>query len=287
MRLLTAIKEKTDLSVTRVKCNELGEININDIENSVLPNTKAVVMLAASNVCGIALPLKEIGNLCKKHNIIFVVDAAQTAGVMNIDMEEMNIDILCFTGHKGLLGPQGTGGFLIKNSLVTHVDTFIKGGTGSFSDEEIQPLYMPDKYESGTINIPGIYGLNKAVKYIIETGTDNIHKKEMELTKRFINGISKIDGIKIIGKKDTENRTAVVSLDFTGMDNGIIGHILNTEYGISTRTGMHCAPSAHKTLNTFPDGTVRFSFGYFNTEEEIDYVIDSIISMLKNPKDLL
>lgn len=281
MRPLVKLEETKNISFTRVQCNKNGEIDVNDIEKSIKDNTKAVIMTAASNVCGTALPIKEIGKICKEKNIIFIVDAAQTAGVLKMDMNDMNIDILCFTGHKGLLGPQGVGGFLIKDEVVDKVDTFIEGGTGSKSDEEIQPNYMPDKFESGTPNLPGIYGLNAALKFIKEVGIDNIHKKEMSLTERFIKGMEKIDERFIIGKRDLENRTAVVSLDFIGMDNGIICHELSSEYGISTRPGMHCAPSAHKTLGTFPQGTVRFSFGYFNTEEEIDYVLESIEKVIK------
>lgn len=281
MRPLVKLEETKNISFTRVQCNKNGEIDVNDIEKSIKDNTKAVIMTAASNVCGTALPIKEIGKICKEKNIIFIVDAAQTAGVLKMDMNDMNIDILCFTGHKGLLGPQGMGGFLIKDEVVDKVDTFIEGGTGSKSDEEIQPNYMPDKFESGTPNLPGIYGLNAALKFIKEVGIDNIHKKEMSLTERFIKGMEKIDERFIIGKRDLENRTAVVSLDFIGMDNGIICHELSSEYGISTRPGMHCAPSAHKTLGTFPQGTVRFSFGYFNTEEEIDYVLESIEKVIK------
>lgn len=282
MRPLVKLEETKNVEFTRVQCNKLGEIDLNDIENAIKDNTKAIIMTAASNVCGTALPIKEIGDICKKNNIIFVVDAAQTAGVFDMNMKDMNIDILCFTGHKGLLGPQGVGGFLIKDEVVDKVDSFIEGGTGSKSDEEIQPSYMPDKFESGTPNIPGIYGLNASLKFIKEVGVDNIHKKEMILTEKFIKGIEEIDERFIVGKRDIENRTAVVSLDFIGMDNGIICHELDSTYKISTRPGMHCAPSAHKTLGTFPQGTVRFSFGYFNTEDEIDYVLDSIKKVIKS-----
>ncbi|WP_300279324.1 aminotransferase class V-fold PLP-dependent enzyme [Peptacetobacter sp.] len=282
MRPLVKLQETKNVEFTRIQCNKLGEIDLNDIEDAIKDNTKAIIMTAASNVCGTALPIKEIGDICKKNNIIFVVDAAQTAGVFDMNMKEMNIDILCFTGHKGLLGPQGVGGFLINDEIVNQVDSFIEGGTGSKSDEEIQPSYMPDKFESGTPNIPGIYGLNASLKFIKEVGVENIHKKEMMLTEKFIKGMEKIDDRFIVGKRDVENRTAVVSLDFIGMDNGIICHELDSNYKISTRPGMHCAPSAHKTLGTFPQGTVRFSFGYFNTEDEIDYVLDSIKKVIKS-----
>jgi selenocysteine lyase/cysteine desulfurase len=238
-------------------------------------------MTHASNVCGTILPIEEIGKLCKEHNKIFIVDAAQSGGILDIDMKKCNIDILCFTGHKGLLAPQGIGGFLINEKIVDEVDSLIEGGTGSLSDEEIQPKYMPDKYESGTANIPAIFGLNHSLKYIKKVGVKNIFDFEMKLTDRFIEKIKLLDESILVGKDNTKNRTAVVSLDFKELDNGEVCHILDKKYNIQTRSGMHCAPSAHKTLNTFPNGTVRFSFGHFNTEEEIDYIIECIYKILR------
>ncbi|UPA29155.1 aminotransferase class V-fold PLP-dependent enzyme [Terrisporobacter glycolicus] len=281
MRPLSSLGKK-GVTITKVPCNSLGEINIKDIQSSITPKTKAVVMTHGSNVCGTLLPINEIGQICKDNNIIFIVDSAQTAGIVDISMKKSNIDILCFTGHKGLLGPQGIGGFLIRDEIVPLVDSLIEGGTGSLSEEEIQPTYMPDKYESGTANIPGIYGLNASLKYLKEVGTKNIYEKEMYLTKRFIDGILSIDESLLIGKKHTENRTAVVSLDFKDLDNGIVCHQLDKTYNIQTRSGLHCAPSAHKTLGTFPNGTVRFSFGHFNTVEDIDYVLESIRNIISS-----
>ncbi|WP_419750661.1 aminotransferase class V-fold PLP-dependent enzyme [Terrisporobacter petrolearius] len=281
MRPLSSLGKK-GVTSTKVPCNSLGEINIKDIQSAITQKTKAVVMTHGSNVCGTLLPINEIGQICKYNNIIFIVDSAQTAGIIDISMKKSNIDILCFTGHKGLLGPQGIGGFLIRDEIVPLVDSLIEGGTGSLSEEEIQPTYMPDKYESGTANIPGIYGLNASLKYLKEVGTKNIYEKEMYLTKRFIDGILSIDESLLIGKKNTENRTAVVSLDFKDLDNGIVCHQLDKTYNIQTRSGLHCAPSAHKTLGTFPNGTVRFSFGHFNTVEDIDYVLESIRNIISS-----
>lgn len=281
MRPLSSLGKK-GVTITKVPCNSLGEINIKDIQSSITHKTKAVVMTHGSNVCGTLLPINEIGQICKDNNIIFIVDSAQTAGIVDISMKKSNIDILCFTGHKGLLGPQGIGGFLIRDEIVPLVDSLIEGGTGSLSEEEIQPTYMPDKYESGTANIPGIYGLNASLKYLKEVGIKNIYDKEMYLTKRFIDGILSIDESLLIGKKNTENRTAVVSLDFKDLDNGIVCHQLDKTYNIQTRSGLHCAPSAHKTLGTFPNGTVRFSFGHFNSVEDIDYVLKSIRNIISS-----
>lgn len=280
MRPLTSMKQR-GVTITKVNGNILGEISIEDIENAISENTKAIVMTHASNVCGTVLPIRKIGELCKKYNKIFIVDSAQTAGVLDIDIKRDNIDILCFTGHKGLLGPQGIGGFLIKEELVERVSPLIEGGTGSLSELEVQPTYMPDKFESGTPNVPGIFGLNASLNYLLKTGLESIYNKEIDLTSRFIEKIMNIDEKLLIGKKDIVDRTAVVSLDFKDLDNGIVCHNLDKDYGISTRSGLHCAPSAHKTLNTFPRGTVRFSFGHFNSYEDIDYVIDSINKIYK------
>ncbi|MEW8995873.1 aminotransferase class V-fold PLP-dependent enzyme [Clostridium sp.] len=191
-------------------------------------------------------------------------------------MEKMNIDILCFTGHKGLLGPQGIGGFLIKDELAKITNPLIEGGTGSFSEYEVQPDYMPDKFEGGTPNIPGIFGLNAALKYLTEKGISNIRDHEIKLIKLFLDNIRYIKEIKVLGLPSAENRTSVVSIDFSTVDNGEISYMLSKNYGISVRCGLHCAPSAHKTIGTFPNGTVRFSFGPFNTEEDVLYAVNAI-----------
>lgn len=281
MRPLNSLSKK-GVTITKVPCNNLGEIDIKNIESSIKENTKAVIMTHGSNVCGTLLPINEIGQICKNNNIIFIVDSAQTAGIIDISMKKSNIDILCFTGHKGLLGPQGIGGFLIREHIVPLVAPLIEGGTGSLSEQEVQPTYMPDKYQSGTSNLPAIYGLNASLKYLIEVGIENIYSKEMELTKKFIDGILSIDESLLVGKKDVENRTSVVSLDFKNLDNGLVCHQLDKTYNIQTRSGLHCAPSAHKSLGTFPDGTVRFSFGHFNSEEDVDYVLNSLVDIISS-----
>lgn len=280
MRPLNGLS-KTGVTYSTVPCNSQGELNPQDIYSYIKPNTKAIIMTHSSNVCGTILPYKEIGRLCKEKNLIFIADTAQTAGCVSIDMKEMNIDILCFTGHKSLLGPQGIGGFIIDNNLVKEVSPLIEGGTGSLSEYEVQPEYMPDKFEAGTLNIPGIYGLNAALKFILQRGIDNISSHEMKLTEYFLEGVNKINEVNIIGKEHCKNRTAVVSLDFFNFDNGEVAYLLSKNYGISTRCGLHCAPSAHKTLGTFPKGTVRFSFGLYNSMEEVDYTISSIMSCVK------
>jgi len=219
-----------------------------------------------------------------ENNLFFIVDAAQSAGVLEIDMERACADAIAFTGHKSLLGPPGTGGFVISDRLNAQVKPFIEGGTGSLSESEEQPEYMPDKFESGTQNIVGLYGLHAALSYIKSRGIQSIRGHEMEVTQRFIDMVKGIKGARLVGKPSAEGRTAVVSIDFPGNDNAEIGFALQKEYGISTRVGLHCAPSAHKTLGTFPQGTVRFSFGYTTTAEDAVYAakaIESVLSQLE------
>ena len=261
---------------SRVSCNKYGELNPKDIIKCIKPNTKAVVMTQASNVCGTILDLKEVGTICKENGIHFIIDTAQTAGFLDIDYRELNADAIAFTGHKGLLGPQGMGGFIISDDLVSKLDTFIEGGTGSLSEKEIQPEYMPDKFEAGTLNIPGIYGLNASLKYILSEKVSTIREKELYLTQRFLEGLLNISELNIVGKNNIKDRTAVISVDFPDKDNAEISYKLYNDFGIMTRCGLHCAPSAHRTLGTFPRGTVRFSFSHFNTLKDVDYALNAI-----------
>lgn len=253
---------------------EDGSVTAEAIEALVRPETKAVIISHASNVCGTVLPIKAIGQVCKKHDLFFVVDSAQSAGTIQIDMEKCGIDFLAFTGHKGLLGPQGIGGFLISERLDAQMVPYLAGGTGSQSDSLDMPMNLPDKYESGTMNLPGIIGLHAALSYIEETGIEYIHDKKMELTAYFLEKLREFPNIRVVGKQDVQDRVAVVSLDFQGDDNAIIAFELEQNYGIMTRVGLHCAPIAHQSLHTYPQGTVRFAFSASNTKEEIDRCID-------------
>ena len=253
---------------------EDGSVTAEAIEALVRPETKAVIISHASNVCGTVLPIEAIGQVCKKHDLFFVVDSAQSAGTIQIDMEKCGIDFLAFTGHKGLLGPQGIGGFLISETLDEQMVPYIAGGTGSQSDSLDMPMNLPDKYESGTMNLPGIIGLHAALSYIEETGIEYIHDKKMELTAYFLEKLREFPNIRVVGKQDVQDRVAVVSLDFQGEDNAIIAFELEQNYGIMTRVGLHCAPIAHQSLHTYPQGTVRFAFSASNTKEEIDRCID-------------
>lgn len=280
MRPLTSLS-KEGITFDKVPCDIYGRLNIDDIKKYIKPNTKLIALTHASNVCGTILPIEEVGKICKEHGIYFILDTAQSAGVLPIDFYKFNLSALAFTGHKGLLGPQGVGGFILSDELVNKITPIIEGGTGSLSESEHQPDYMPDKFESGTLNIPNIFGLNASIKFIQSIGIDTVHEKEMELTKRFIEGIRNIEGIRLCGLDSTNGRTAAISLDFSNFDNSEVAFILDKEFGIMTRVGLHCAPSAHKTLNTFPKGTVRFSPGYFTSFEDIDYTIDSIYKLTK------
>lgn len=275
LRPLNSIS-KLGVEYTAVPCNSNGELDVAQLKNYMKLNTKALVMTHSSNVCGTLLPFKSIGKFCRDNHLYFIADTAQTAGAIPIDMKDLNIDILCFTGHKSLLGPQGIGGFLISEELSKITRPLLEGGTGSFSEYEYQPSYMPDKFEGGTPNVPGIYGLNAGIKYINSIGINEIQRHEEHLTQLFIDKAMDIPEAEVIGLPSSKGRTAVVSLNFKNYDNGEIAYYLDKDYGISVRCGLHCAPLAHKTLNTFPYGTVRFSFGLFNTTDDINYAIDSI-----------
>ena len=253
-----------------------GMIKVSDVERLIRKETKAVIVLHASNVCGTVVPIEGIGQICKKYGLYFVVDTAQSAGTLPINMKESNIDFLAFTGHKGLLGPQGIGGFLISEELNKELKPLIAGGTGSISDRFEMPDTLPDKYESGTMNLPGIIGLHASLDYIQKTGLQKIHQKKMELTKYLLDGLKNYPDIRVVGRQGLEDRVAVVSLDFQNADNAMAAFQLEAEYGIMTRVGLHCAPLAHKTLGTYPQGTVRIAFSQNNTFEEIDVLLSAL-----------
>lgn len=263
------------ITFDRIPCTPEGELQLDALPTLIKPETKAIIMTHASNVCGTMMPLEKVGAFCHDHGLVFIVDSAQTAGVIPIDMTAMHIDALCFTGHKGLLGPQGIGGFIVTDAVADAMTPLIAGGTGSVSHTEEMPDFLPDKFESGTLNLPGIVGLHASLAYIRTVGLDSICEKEMALTEQFLTGIAAIPGLTIVGKKDTTNRTAVVSIAAT-QDNAIVAQELEDQYGIMTRVGLHCAPSAHKTLGTFPSGTIRFSFGHYNTPAEIATAITAL-----------
>lgn len=271
--------EQCGCSFTRIPCAVDGTLLLDELENCLQPATKAVVMMHASNVCGTLLPIKEVGEFCQKHGLKFFVDCAQTAGVWPISMKEMHIDALAFTGHKGLLGPQGIGGFILAENLEKLIEPLLSGGTGSISHTEDIPDFMPDRFEPGTMNLPGIIGLREGLIWLKETGLDTIRNHELELTEYFLNGLRPLEesgDIRILGKKDCQNRTGVVSIQTLKKELSEAAYELDENYGIMTRVGLHCAPSAHKTLDTYPTGTIRFSFGYWNTKEQVNVALKAL-----------
>ena len=283
MRPLTQLLDK-GITFDTIPCDSTGSIQMESIEPLIRPNTVALIINHASNVCGTIQPLESIGSICKTHNLQFIVDAAQTAGVIPIDVKACHIDALCFTGHKGLLGPQGIGGIILTKEMAQNLTPLIAGGTGSFSHLETMPTHMPDAFESGTLNLPGIIGLNEGLAYIESQGMENIHNHELALTQAFLEGLQSIDGINIVGKQNIQDRTAVVSITIDGMDPANIAYELESTYHIMTRVGLHCAPRAHQTLRTYPEGTVRFSFGYANTHKDVESALSALNTIVKSSK---
>lgn len=264
------------VTFSRIPCRPDGSLIEEEMAGLLRENTRLVVMTHASNVCGTVLPIARVGAFCREHGLAFFVDSAQTAGVLPLDMEAMHIDALAFTGHKGLLGPQGIGGFVLAPQLVAEIEPLLSGGTGSISHTEEVPSFMPDRFEAGTPNLPGILGLRAGLQWLNERGIDRVRAHETDLTAHFLDGISALDGIRLFGKTTLSERTGVVSLQLDGVDPAQTAYALDSDYGIMTRVGLHCAPNAHKTLGSYPTGTVRFSFGAFNTEEEVDAALTAL-----------
>lgn len=282
MRPLTQLSAN-GIAFTRIPCRIDGTLEVEKIPELVTARTKLIVMTHASNVCGTILPIREVGAICRRLGLRFFLDAAQTAGVIPIDMESLMVDALAFTGHKGLLAPQGIGGFILRPDLEKEIEPLLAGGTGSVSHLEEIPSFMPDRFEAGTPNLPGIVGLNAALKWLIKTGTGNLLDHELRLTDSFLTGLRALetDGlIRVVGKRDLFDRMGVVSITTEKSDPAEIADRLDRDYGIMTRVGLHCAPSAHQTLGTYPTGTIRFSFGYWNTLGEVEIVLKALTEVL-------
>lgn len=275
MRPLTQLTAQ-GVTFDRVPCASDGSLYTEELEKLLRPETRAVVMLHGSNVCGTLLPAAEVGAFCRAHGLLFVLDTAQTAGAFPIDMEAMHIDALAFTGHKGLLGPQGIGGFILRPELARRMEPLLSGGTGSVSHLEEMPAFMPDRFEAGTLNLPGIMGLHAALVWLEQEGIDRIRSHELALTARFLEGLRDIPRLRAVGREDIQGRAAVVSAACESVDPAFLADALGREYGVLTRVGLHCAPSAHKTLGTYPAGTVRFSFGPRNTEAHVDAALAAL-----------
>ena len=275
--------EKLGISFDRIPCTQTGELRLDALESLLKPNTRAIAMMHASNVCGTVLPIEAVGQFAHAHGLKFIVDCAQTAGVLPVDMEQMHIDALAFTGHKGLLGPQGIGGFILKEEMIELIDPLLSGGTGSISHTEEIPDFMPDRFEPGTMNLPGIVGLHAGLQWLEETGINVVREHELAMTARFLEGLKPLECaglIRLVGKRDCENRTGVVSIQTMTKELSQAAFELDANYGIQTRVGLHCAPSAHMTLGTYPTGTIRFSFGWWNTPEDVDKALEALKEIL-------
>ena len=265
------LKEKEGTELTIIPADKKGRIRYDLLESSVKSNTSAIVLTHASNLSGNVTDLAFVSNFAKKHGLLLIVDASQTAGSLPINVVKMGIDILCFTGHKGLFGPQGTGGLYVREGLT--LSPLKSGGSGIHSFDRQHPTDMPTALEAGTLNGHGIAGLNAGLDYILSTGVKNIHTKEISLARRFVNGISDISDLKLYGDIDAPLRTPIISLNNGNMSSASVSDILWEDYEICVRAGAHCAPLMHKTFGTEKQGAVRFSFSCFNTEAEIDTAI--------------
>ncbi|MFW5770440.1 MAG: aminotransferase class V-fold PLP-dependent enzyme [Spirochaetota bacterium] len=274
--------EQHGLKITAVPCFQDGGIDPREIEKSICSHTKMIIMTHASNVTGTIMPVKEVGQIAASHGIPFCVDAAQSAGAIPIDVEDMNISLLAFTGHKSLYGPQGTGGLYIQKGLENDLTPRMLGGTGSRSEFEMQPDFMPDMFESGTPNTIGLAGLGAGIRFVLQHKVDAIRSAESKLTGMFLEKIGDIPGVTLYGPLKAELRTPVVSFTIDGFQPSEVSQILDENFSILSRPGLHCAPAAHHSINSIPGGTVRFSFGYFNTTEEVTYAIDAIEKISSN-----
>ena len=272
-----------EISFSRIPCDKEGNLQLEALPKLVQQRTKAVLMTHASNVCGTLLPLARVGEFCQDKGLLLLVDSAQSAGVFPINMQQLHIDALAFTGHKGLLGPQGIGGFVLREHMVKRLAPFIVGGTGSLSHTESTPRFMPDKFEAGTLNLPGIMGLAAGVRWLNQRGLASLRAHELALTEQLLTGLLDLEQqglLRIVGRRDIVQRTSVVSIAATKQDLAVVAHRLNEEYGIATRVGLHCAPNAHKTLQTYPTGTLRFSMGWHNNEEDIGTALKALREVL-------
>jgi|LSQX01.1.fsa_nt_gb cysteine desulfurase family protein len=274
--------QKQGIEVSVVHCDNMGRLNPADIEAHIRPNTKLVAISHASNVVGTLVPVQEIGGICRENGILLLVDTAQSAGCYPVDMQKDMIDLLGFTGHKSLYGPTGTGGLIIGERVEEkQIKPLKQGGTGSHSEHEEQPSFLPDAFESGTLNAMGLAGLTAGVEWILHEGLSNIRSHEINLTGKLIDGLRQIPGCTVYGTLDAKEQTAIVSFNLQGMDSSEVGYRLDEEYDILCRIGLHCSPLAHQTIGTFPKGTVRLGLSYFNTEEEIERVIEAVTGLSK------
>lgn len=276
--------EKAGVSFTRAPCDSQGRLDPGALEGCLRPETRLVVMTHASNVCGTVLPAAQVGQFCQKHGLRFILDCAQTAGVLEVDMEAMGIDALAFTGHKGLLGPQGVGGFVITDGLSRELEPLLSGGTGSLSHTEEVPDFLPDRFEPGTLNLPGILGLRQGLLFLNETGTQAVRAHEQALARRFREGLRPLEReglLRVLAGEENVERVGVVSVQTLRRELSQAAFALDEGFGVQTRVGLHCAPAAHRTLGSYPTGSIRFSFGVFNTPEEVDRALSALAEVCR------
>ncbi len=274
MRPLKTLEKELGIELSIVRGGRFGEIDPVDIKKRIKASTRLLVSTFSSNVNGIVMPLKEMGEIAREHGILFLVDGAQGVGTMEVDVSLLRIDMLAFSGHKGLMGPQGTGGLFIAEGI--NLKPLMQGGTGSFSLGLEQPEIFPDRFESGTLNLPGIVGLMNGVAYIEEQGIEKVELHKHKLTKRLIEGLNVIKRVRVYSKAEYGKNSGIVAFNIDGTDSSHISYLLDKKYGIATRGGLHCAPLAHETLGTLETGLVRVSVGCFNSEDEIDELIAAV-----------
>ncbi len=278
LRPLTKLRNELNIGIKTVQASRTGFIDPEAIMREVTSKTKMIILVHASNVTGSLTRLSEIGKRCRDRNIVFLADAAQTAGIFPIDVEKDNIDLLACPGHKGLLGPSGTGLLYIRNGI--ELKTFMEGGTGIRSDSTEQPGLLPERHESGTMNISGIAGLHRSVGFILEKGIENLRRHEMHLREKVIEKLSGLKGVILYGPQTCKDSVGVVSFNIKDRDPAVVSQALADNYGIIVRSGLHCAPLAHKSLATFPEGTVRIGLGPFTTEKELDILHEALIETI-------
>ena len=282
IRPLKTLERDMGIELTIVQGNEFGEVSSKDFEKNIKSNTRMIVCTLSSNVNGIIMPIKEIGDIAKKNNVIFFVDASQGAGTIELDVNYNNIDMMAFPGHKSLLGPQGTGGLYVAEGI--EIKPLMQGGTGSSSENLFQPEILPDALESGTLNTPGIVGLGEGIKFINSFGLENIRKYKSLLIEQIYDGLSSINGVIIYSKKEASNNSGIVAFNFEEVESTEVSYVLDKVYGIASRAGLHCAPLAHQTLGTLKSGAVRLSVGCFNTKDEINILLKALKEISDNLK---
>lgn len=274
--------EQRGCELSVVPCSKEGFVSVEKIQEEIKRETRLVVVNHVSNLTGTIQPVGEIGRLCREKGVLFMVDAAQSAGVLPIDVQKMGISLLAFTGHKGLFGPQGTGGLYVHPDL--EVRPFRLGGTGSRSDSQYHPDFMPDRLEAGTLNAFGLSGLLAGVEFVQKEGLNTIKEREALLTGCLVDGLRQINGVEVYGPISNEERSCVVSFNISGLDGAEVAFVLDDQFNIMTRPGIHCAPLAHETIGTFPWGAIRMSVGYFNNEQDIDQAVEAVSIIAKEAR---